>query len=67
MTDIFLSAVYRLEKNNRIHPRSLHSARVTGGIGSMLLMVSTLLILGLLAFVEYRNFKKWINPGQETQ
>lgn len=40
---------------------------VTGGRGSMLLMVSTLLILGLLAFVEYRNFTKWMNPEQGTQ
>jgi hypothetical protein len=29
-------------------------------------MVSTLLILGLLAFVEYRNFTRWMNPGKET-
>jgi hypothetical protein len=35
---------------------------VTGGQGSMILMAITLLVFGLLAFLEYRNLMKWLNP-----
>ena len=35
----------------------------TGGQGSIILMALTLLIFGLLAFLEYRNLMKWLNPA----
>jgi hypothetical protein len=34
----------------------------TGGQGSMILMAITLLVFCLLAFLEYRNLRKWLNP-----
>jgi len=34
----------------------------TAGQGSMILMAITLLVFVLLAFLEYRNLMKWLNP-----
>jgi hypothetical protein len=34
----------------------------TGGQGSMILMAISLLVFILLAFLEYRNLMKWLNP-----
>lgn len=34
----------------------------TGGQGSMILMAISLLVFVLLAFLEYRNLMKWLNP-----
>ncbi|UCD44485.1 MAG: hypothetical protein JSV27_10225 [Candidatus Bathyarchaeota archaeon] len=36
----------------------VYTARTAGGRGTIILIVSTLLIPGLLALVEYRNFTK---------